>query len=99
MAGVKSQNIFPLNEGKELKIEVEHEGGFISAITFQGEINTTPPDALTQLATQLKWVQLNPVAVYTRMRFFMLKNKVDIPGIDLNELSKAIAACMNNSII
>jgi hypothetical protein len=98
MVGAKGQNTFSLNEGKELKIEVEHEGGFISAIAFKGELATNPPDALVKLALQLKWVQLNPVAIYTRMRFFMLKNKVEIPGIDLNELSKAIASCMNNPV-
>jgi hypothetical protein len=97
--GLKGEIDFKISDGNIIKVEVEHEGGFITSIVLEGNLNTDPPDALKQLESQLKWVQLNSVAIYTRIRFFMLKYKINIPGIDLNDFSKKITEVVNNPIV
>ncbi|MFP4424692.1 MAG: hypothetical protein ACLFP2_05710 [Candidatus Woesearchaeota archaeon] len=80
-----------LEDGRELNISIEQDGGFISSITIEGPDFVVPVEQREQLAKALKYVQLNPVALYTRIRFFMLKNQVTFEGIDCNTLAEAIS--------
>lgn len=80
-----------LEDGRELNISLEQDGGFINSIKIEGPDFVVPVDQREQLEKALKYVQLNPVALYTRIRFFMLKNQVTFEGIDCNTLAEAIS--------
>ncbi len=90
---MKCENTIHLSNGKELKIYLEHEGGFINDIKLEGPNFIQPEGAQKELEESLKWVQLNSVALYTRIRFFMLKKKIVMQGIDCNQLAVAICKC------
>lgn len=93
MGASKGQNAIYLSDGRQIKITVEQEDGFIRSITIDGPVFMQPDNAIELLQMSLKWVQINPVALYTRIRFFMLKNKVIIQGIDCTKLADAICKC------
>ncbi|MGM5488677.1 MAG: hypothetical protein ACQESG_07035 [Nanobdellota archaeon] len=86
-----SESVATLEDGREVNISVEEDGGFISSITLEGPNFVLPEDQKPQLEKSLIYVQLNPVALYTRIRFFMLKNQVTFDGIDCNTLAEAIS--------
>ena len=85
-----SENIVKLDTGEEIKIQVQDEGGFIKEIQIEGGDLLEPADELPNLLESLQWVQLNPVALYTRIRFFTLKHSASLKGIDEDSLAQAI---------
>lgn len=91
--GEKGQNVLYLDEGKKVNITVESEDGFIKDLKLDGEIFCSPEKSLEDIQKYLKWTHLTPVAVYTRLRFFMLKNKVNMQ-VDCQKLADAIAECI-----
>ena len=90
---MNGKNDFTLDDGRKIRVLLEHEGGFIKDIRFEGPEFIKPEGLVNKLTDSLRWVQLNPVALYTRIRFFQLKNSAEIEGTDSNRLAEAICGC------
>lgn len=88
------QGTLQLNNGSQINIEVEQDEGFIKEIKIDNSSIISPEDYFPQFIEALKWVQINPVALYTRIRFFTLKNNVELVGVDANNLAQAISRCL-----
>jgi hypothetical protein len=84
-------NAFKLANGEKVKINLKEDDGFISEISFDNGNFLEPNNYKEQLEEHLKWVQINQVALFTRLRFFQLKNKVEFNGIDINKLAAEIS--------
>ena len=83
-------NTVKLNDGSKVQISVEQENGFIKDLTIEGG-QFLPSEGMKQeFIEALRWVHLNQVALYTRIRFFMLKNRSQLQGIDEEGLADAI---------
>lgn len=87
---MESGNIVKLDTGEEISIQVQKEGGFIKEISIDGGSFLEPQEQIPDLLESLRWVQFNPVALYTRIRFFTLKHNASLKGIDEDSLAQAI---------
>lgn len=90
---MKAANEVELDNGKKLRIEIDHENGFLNSVKLEGEGWIEPVDHQAQLEDALKFVQLNKVALYTKIHFFLLKNSSNFNGIDSRGLADAIVQC------
>jgi hypothetical protein len=93
---MKGMNVIQLQEGGQVKITVDHDEGFINDIFIDGDLHVEPADALKQIEEHLKCSHLTTVAIYTRLRFFMLKNKVQLVNLDVHDLAEGIAAVQDH---
>ncbi len=77
-----------LTNGEKVTFKIDEHEGYIASLAIDGYDFTRPKGNLNKIINSIKWAQLNKIAIYTRLRFMMLKEGIEFEGIDCERLSE-----------
>ena len=84
--------IYKVPNGKLLKVFLEDADGKIAAITITGDFFLYPEENLEKLEKWLCGVTLSPQALAKNIEAFLVKNPVELFGLDVESLITTILA-------